>query len=132
MPTGCCGTSQLSNNLVERMIATRPANSTASTDGRTGAAGVRTLGQLSSLVSRLVLLACAGLVMQIGWIAVWTLSYRLTHGNDFTYTYLTTQPAVWLKLIDLLGLGSTLVPGMELPGFSGPASLDLVVNPLVM
>jgi alpha-1,6-mannosyltransferase len=34
--------------------------------------------------------------------------------------------------MDLLVLGNTLVPGMEQPGFQGPASLELVVNPLVM
>ncbi len=85
------------------------------------------------MVPRLVLLACAGLVMQIGWLGIWTLSYRLTHGNDFTYTYLTTQPAVWGKLMDLLVLANTLVPGLEQPGFVGPLEdrLDLVINPLV-
>jgi hypothetical protein len=80
----------------------------------------------------LVLLALAGIAMQIGWVGVWTLSYRLTHGNDFTYTYLMTQPEVWQKLMDLLTLGNTLAPGFELPGFQGPASLDMVVNSLVM
>src|SRR5579859_517966 len=81
---------------------------------------------------RLALLALAGVLMQIGWVGVWTLSYRLTHGNDFTFTYLETQPAVWSKLMDLLVLGNTLVPGLEQPGFQGPATLDVVVNTLVM
>jgi hypothetical protein len=82
---------------------------------------------------RLALLVCAGAVMQIGWVGIWTLSYRLTHGNDFTYTYLTTQPAVWGKLMDLLVLANTFVPGLEQPGFAGPLPdrLDLVINPLV-
>jgi hypothetical protein len=90
------------------------------------------VARLISVVLRLALLALAGIVMQIGWISVWTLSYRLTHGNDFTYTYLMTQPAVWNKLMDMLLLANTLVPGLEMPGFSGPASLDVVVNSLVM
>src|SRR5215469_6091764 len=88
--------------------------------------------KLISATLRLALLAAAGLLMQAGWIAMWTLSYRLTHGNDFTFTYLMTQPAVWNKLMDLLLLANTLVPGLEMPGFQGPASLDVVVNSLVM
>jgi hypothetical protein len=87
---------------------------------------------LSSIVLRLALLACAGVVMEVGWIGVWTLSYRLTHGNDFTFTYLTTQPAVWNKLMDLLILANTVAPGLELPGFQGPATLDVVVDSLAM
>jgi hypothetical protein len=60
---------------------------------------------------------------------VWTLSYRLTHGNDFTYTYLVSQSGVWEKLHDLLVLANTLAPGLEGP--DGPVSLDIVVNSLV-
>jgi hypothetical protein len=82
------------------------------------------------LAARLLLLGCAGVVMQIGWIMVWTLSYRLTHGNDFTYAYLVSQSAVWEKLHDLLVLGNTLAPGFELA--EGPVSLDIVVNSLVL
>ena len=78
---------------------------------------------------RLLLLACAGVVVQLGWTMVWTLSYRLTHGNDFTYTYLVTQSSVWEKLHDLLVLANTLAPGLEGP--DGPVSLDIVVNSLV-
>ena len=78
---------------------------------------------------RLLLLACAGVVVQVGWTMVWTLSYRLTHGNDFTYTYLVTQSGVWEKLHDLLVLANTLAPGLEGP--DGPVSLDIVVNSLV-
>jgi alpha-1,6-mannosyltransferase len=85
-----------------------------------------------SLAARLLLLAAAGVVMQIGWLGLWTLSYRLTHGNDFTYTYLMTQPEAWHKLMDLLLLGNSLAPGLEQPGFSGPVSLDIVVNSMVM
>src|SRR5579871_4432327 len=88
--------------------------------------------RLLSVGLRLALLAVAGVVMQIGWVSVWTLSYRLTHGNDFTFTYLMAQPLVWNKLMDLLLLANTLVPGLEMPGFQGPASLDVVVNSLVM
>jgi hypothetical protein len=92
----------------------------------------RLLPRLLSIGLRLVLLALAGVVMQVGWIGVWTLSYRLTHGNDFTFTYLMTQPDVWNKLMEWLVLGNTLVPGLEMAGFQGPASLDVVVNTLVM
>ncbi|MCA1645441.1 MAG: hypothetical protein LC797_08235 [Chloroflexi bacterium] len=81
---------------------------------------------------RLFLLVCAGVVMQLGWTMVWTLSYRLTHGNDFTYTLLTTQPTLWQHLMDQLLLANTLAPGLEVPPFQGPDSLDIVVNSLVL
>jgi alpha-1,6-mannosyltransferase len=68
--------------------------------------------------------------MQVGWTMIWTLSYRLTHGNDFTYAYLVSQSAVWEKLHDLLVLANTLAPGLEGP--QGPESLDIVVNSLVL
>ena len=86
---------------------------------------------VASRLVRLLLLVCAGVVMQIGWMMVWTLSYRLTHGNDFTYDYLVSQQGVWDKLQDLLVLANTLAPGLEVPG-QGPATLDIVVNSLVM
>ncbi|MBV9582476.1 MAG: hypothetical protein JO057_28160, partial [Chloroflexi bacterium] len=88
--------------------------------------------KLLSIGLRLALLVAAAVVMQLGWLGVWTLSYRLTHGNDYTFTYLMTQPAVWGKLMDLLVLVNTLAPGLEMPGFQGPVSLDIVVNSLVM
>jgi hypothetical protein len=88
--------------------------------------------KLFSIGLRLALLVAAAVVMQLGWMGVWTLSYRLTHGNDFTYTYLMTQPKVWGKLMDLLLLANSLAPGLEQPGFQGPVSLDIVVNSLVM
>ena len=88
--------------------------------------------KLLSIGLRLGLLLAAGAVMWGGWIAIWTLSYRLTHGNDFTFTYLMSRQEAWHKLMDLLVLANTLVPGLEMPGFSGPASLDVVVNSLVM
>jgi hypothetical protein len=84
------------------------------------------------VVVRLLLLACAGIVIQLGWTMVWALSYHLTHGNDFTYTYLETQPVVWERLQDLLLLANVLAPGLELPGFQGPVSRDIIVNSLVM
>ncbi len=87
---------------------------------------------MTSVVVRLLLLACAGMVMQVGWMMVFTLSYHLTHGNDFTYTYLESQPIVWEKLQGLLLLGNTLAPGLELPDFQGPISRDIIVNALVM
>ena len=67
------------------------------------------------------------MVMQIGWAMVWTLSYRLTHENDFTYTYLVSRDAIWLRLHDLLVLGDALAPGIE-----PPQSLDILVNSLVL
>ncbi len=104
------------------MIATRPA----STPEALGSPS-----SMTSVVLRLLLLACAGVVMQVGWIMVWTLSYHLTHGNDFTYTYLETQPIAWEKLQGLLLLGNVLAPGLELPDFQGPISRDIIVNALV-
>lgn len=91
--------------------------------------GVRLPGGVGALRS-LALLACAGVVVQVGWIIIWALSYRLTHGNDFTYTLLVTQPWLWEHLHAALTLGNTLVPGLELD--TGPASLDLVVNTLAV
>jgi hypothetical protein len=108
------------------MIATRPANAPRSEKGPS----VRLT--VTSVVVRLLLLACAGIVMQLGWTMVWTLSYHLTHGNDFSYTYLETQPVVWEKLQQLLLLANVLAPGLELPGFLGPVSRDIIVNSLVM
>jgi hypothetical protein len=118
------------------MIASRPSESAESDpDQRTpGAArGAQVLAlTVLSVALRLALLAAAGVVMQLGWIGVWTLSYRLTHGNDFTFTYLMVRPDMWSRLMDLLQLGNTLAPGFEQPGFQGPTSLDMVVNSLVM
>ena len=85
---------------------------------------------VTSVAVRLLLLGCAGVVMQVGWLMVWMLSYRLTHGNDFTYAYLVSQSAMWEKLHELLVLANTLAPGLELA--EGPATLDIVVNSLVM
>ena len=85
---------------------------------------------VTSVALRLLLLGCAGVVMQVGWVMVWMLSYRLTHGNDFTYAYLVSQSAVWEKLHELLVLANTLAPGLELA--EGPATLDIVVNSLVL
>jgi hypothetical protein len=120
------------------MIATRPAapreshrslgNGADDTDPPVVRRG---LLPVASRLVRLLLLVCAGLVMQVGWVVVWTLSYRLTHGNDFTYDYLVSQPAIWDKLQDLLVLANTLAPGLEVPG-QGPVTLDIVVNSLVM
>ncbi|MGI9147140.1 MAG: hypothetical protein ACR2IK_11400 [Chloroflexota bacterium] len=87
---------------------------------------------MTSVVVRLLLLVGAGIIMQVGWTMVFTLSYHLTHGNDFTYTYLETQPIVWEKLQGLLLLGNLLAPGLELPDFQGPISRDIIVNALVV
>jgi Glycosyltransferase family 87 len=102
------------------VIATRPANSPATRSESE---------QAPTQIVRLLLLACAGVLMQVGWTMVWTLSYRLTHGNDFTYVYLVSQSGVWEKLHDLLVLANTLAPGLEGP--QGPETLDIVVNSLV-
>jgi len=102
------------------MIATRPASAPVSKSAAEKA---------PTQLARLLLLVCAGVVMQLGWTMVWTLSYRLTHGNDFTYVYLVTQSGVWEKLHDLLVLANTLAPGLEGP--QGPETLDIVVNSLV-
>src|SRR3979490_3140104 len=105
------------------MIATRP---TSAPQSATNASSMTSAG------GRLLLLVCAGIVMQVGWIMVFTLSYHLTHGNDFTYTYLETKPIVWEKLQGLLLLANTLAPGLELPDFQGPISRDIIVNSLVI
>jgi hypothetical protein len=76
---------------------------------------------------RLFLLACAGVVLQIAWLMLWTLSYRLTHGNDFTYTYLVTREAIWERLYELLLLANTLAPGIE-----PDPTLELLVNGVVL
>jgi hypothetical protein len=76
---------------------------------------------------RLALLGCAGVVMQIGWIIIWVLSYHLTHGEAFTYQYLVEQTGVWEKLSDLLVLANTLGPGLE------PAvSIDILAYSVVL
>jgi Glycosyltransferase family 87 len=67
--------------------------------------------------------------MELGWLMVWTFSYRLTHGNGFTYAYLITQEPIWDKLHGLLVLANTLAPGLEGP--EGPETLDIIVNALV-
>jgi hypothetical protein len=105
------------------MIATRPARAPES---------LTKLSSGTSVVVRLLLLVCAGIVVQVGWIIVWTLSYRLTHGNNFTYTFLETQPVVWEKLQDLLLLANVLAPGLEQTGFLGPVNRDVIVNALVL
>jgi alpha-1,6-mannosyltransferase len=118
------------------MIASQPAGSVASVSGDSPGNPPRAIGTLAgnllSVTLRLAMLVAAAMVMQLGWIGVWTLSYRLTHGNDYTFTYLMTRPAAWDKLMDLLVLANTLAPGLEMPGFQGPVSLDIVVNSLVM
>src|SRR5215207_3124946 len=108
------------------MIATRPAQPRQPASPVARPRLWRGIG----LLLRLALLACAGVVMLVGWMFVWTLSYRLTHGNDFTFTYLVSQPQVWEKLHELLLLANTLAPGLEGP--QGPETLDIVVNSLVM
>src|SRR5215472_7344211 len=136
-PSACSIRLRLSEVSVESMIASRPSDAAGPVPAAPTPADpferARALfGSGVSLVVRLVLLFGAGAVMQVGWLGAWTLSYRLTHGNDFTYTYLMTQPNVWSRLMDMLTLGNTLAPGFEMPGFSGPVSLDIVVNSLVM
>src|ERR1700732_3933532 len=121
------------------MIATRPANPPTSgkapSDGPLEGAPPttrRSLLTVTSVLVRLFLLACAGMVIQLGWVMVWTLSYHLTHGNGFTFTYLETQPIVWEKLQGLLLPSNVLAPGLELPDFQGPVSRDIIVDSLVM
>jgi alpha-1,6-mannosyltransferase len=82
---------------------------------------------LTSHAMRLLLLVCAGLLLQIGWVTVWTLSYRLTHGDGFSYQYLTSQTPVWEKLQDALQLANTLAPGFE-----PPVSIDILVYSLIL
>jgi alpha-1,6-mannosyltransferase len=81
---------------------------------------------------RLSLLALAGLVALVGWIGVWGLSYRLTHGNAFSYQYLVEQSGVFVKLTDLLTLANTLVPGIEPQCDGCGVSIDLLVYSLIL
>src|SRR5437764_13618632 len=89
-----------------------------------------TVTRLTSLAGRLLLLIAAAAVMELGWLMVWTFSYRLTHGNGFTYAYLITQDPIWDKLHSFLVLANTLAPGLEGP--NGPETLDIIVNSLVL
>ncbi len=74
-----------------------------------------------------LLFALAGLVLEIGWVMVWTLSYHLTHGNDFTYDYLVDYDVVWRRLYDLLVVADQIVPNIE-----PPQTLDILVNSLMV
>jgi len=85
---------------------------------------------LISCTIRLALLGCAGLVMQIGWVMVWFLSYHLTHGNTFSYEFLVEQSAVWEKLRDVLQVAQTLGPGLEPP--EPPPDFNMLVYALVL
>jgi alpha-1,6-mannosyltransferase len=85
---------------------------------------------VASWLMRLVLLACAGVVMQVGWVLVWMLSYHLTHGNTFTYEYLVDQSAVWEKLRDVLLLANTLGPGLE--PLDGAPDFNMLVYALIL
>ena len=89
------------------------------------------LTDVVSIGVRLALLACAGLVAQVGWMLIWTLSYRLTHGNEFTYNFLVSQPLVWEKLRDFQVFANTLVPGVEILDV-GPVHPDILYNAMVV
>ena len=120
---------------------TRLGRAARSTDDRYSPRRPARLGRLPSATSR----APAGqlpsscgcccwparaCVMQLGWVIVWTLSYRLTHGNDFTYTYLVSQTGIWEKLHDLLRARQHA--GARPRGPDGPDRLDIIVNALVL
>src|SRR5215207_5753643 len=99
---------------LDEMIATRPADMPERQPADRLPRSRRPLaGQVLSLSARLAMLASAGIVVQLGWVLIWTLSYRLTHGNEFTYSLLVSQPLVWERLRDLQVVLNTLVPGLE-------------------
>ncbi len=83
------------------------------------------LATAASLAMRLALLVCAGLLLQIAWIAIWILSYRLTHGDGFSYQYLVANSAVWERLQDLQLVANSIVPGIE-----PPVSIDILAYAL--
>ncbi len=114
------------------MIATRPADLSdhQAADGADPSAPLTTRPALVTALShatRLALLACAGLLIQIAWVAVWTLSYRLTHGDGFSYQFLVAQTPVWEKLQETLVLANTLAPGVE-----PPISIDILAYALML
>src|SRR4051794_7781772 len=106
------------------MIVTRPADlpDPQAADSAAHRSSQTALVTALSHAMRLALLACAGALLQIGWLGVWVLSYRLTHGDGFSYQFLTDQAPVWEKLQDALTLANTLAPGIE-----PPASIDILV-----
>ncbi|MBI4491462.1 MAG: DUF2029 domain-containing protein [Chloroflexi bacterium] len=61
--------------------------------------------------------------LELGYLALWPLSYRLTHGVDYTYQYLVHYQSLWLKLHELLPWWDWALPGID-------QSLEVNVNVL--
>ncbi len=105
------------------MIDTRPTPSSEA-QPTTDTAEARSVVRWATWLFGLVV---AGGVLELAWIMLWPLSYRLTHGNDFTYNYLVGYQPIWERLYKLLILANNLVPGIE-----PPQSVDPLVNALVL
>ncbi len=109
------------------MIATRPAPPPSEHASSEPAERSPIPARPQARLLRLFLLGCAGLLLESAWLMLWPLSYRLTHGNDFTYTYLVTRDAIWERLHDMIVLANQLVPGIE-----PEPRLETLVNSLVV
>jgi hypothetical protein len=60
-------------------------------------------------------LAAAGLVLELGFLIVWMVSFRLTHNQEFTKQYLQQFPALQELLDRLFALARPVVPNIEPP-----------------
>lgn len=78
-------------------------------------------------MSHLLLLASTGIVMQVGWVMIWALSYRLNYAYspEFVEQYLQRVPILTRGLQLLLALANRLGTGIE-----PPHSLAVLVNGL--
>lgn len=69
-------------------------------------------------------LALLGCGLELAYLALWPISYRLTHGGQFTYEYLLEFEPLWLRLHAALEWWEAVVP-------QAPTSLELNVNLLL-
>jgi len=76
--------------------------------------------------TRLLLLGGAGAGLELSLLLLWLLSYRLTHGKDFTQAALREYPPLQWLLTRLLAAASALIPGLE-----PPRQLDLLISLLL-
>lgn len=77
--------------------------------------GTATSATASRSGSGVLLLVGAGLVLQLGLLMLWMLSFRLTHNQEFTAAYLERFPALRAVLDLLFGAARPVVPNIEPP-----------------